>query len=205
MFKRSLLQARQGFRRFSLADVSARISNVHVKSILQYSRSSGGEICCVTPCTTVMDVSEVLSLYNVAALLVVEPKSHYPSDPGLMLSGLTKSDIVGVVSERDVARIYAKHSADFATVSEIMSHNVIFSNPECDLDVVMRKMLEYNIRHLPVADDTSQKLVGFLSMKDILHAIAYANEDVSNAQEKAAYEARTRASVQRKIYPGAKF
>jgi len=203
MLKRTFFNNfRHGIRRFSLSDVSARVSNVPLKHILQFSRTSAGSICCVTPNTTVMDCSEVLSLYNVAALLVVNPAAHYGSDPGLLLSGLTKSDVVGVVSERDVARIYAHSSADFATVSEIMSQGVIFSTPDTDLDVAMKKMLESNIRHLPIADET-EKLVGFLSMKDVLHAIAYASEDINDAEQKAAMEARSRQSLRKKIYPGA--
>jgi len=203
MLKRTIFNNfRHGIRRFSLSDVSARVSNVPLKHILQFSRTSAGSICCVTPNTTVMDCSEVLSLYNVAALLVVNPAAHYGSDPGLLLSGLTKSDVVGVVSERDVARIYAHSSADFATVSEIMSQGVIFSTPDTDLDVAMKKMLENNIRHLPIADE-ADKLVGFLSMKDVLHAIAYASEDINDAEQKAAMEARSRQSLRKKIYPGA--
>jgi len=202
MLKRTFFNNfRQGIRRFSLSDVSARVSNVPLKHILQFSRTSAGSICCVTPNTTVMDCSEVLSLYNVAALLVVNPAAHYGSDPGLLLSGLTKTDVVGVVSERDIARIYAHSSADFATVSEIMSQGVIFACPNTDLDVAMKKMLESNIRHLPIAEE--EKLVGFLSMKDVLHAIAYASEDINCAEQKAALEARSRQAIRKKIYPGA--
>jgi len=203
MLKRTFFNNfRHGIRRFSLSDVSARVSNVPLKSILQFSRTSAGSICCVTPNTTVMDCSEVLSLFNVAALLVVNPEIHYGTDPGLLLSGLEKKDVVGVVSERDIARIYAHSSADFATVSEIMSQGVIFSAPETDLDVAMKKMLESNIRHLPIADE-NEKLVGFLSMKDILHAVAYASDDLGNSEQKAALEARSREAIRRKIYPGA--
>jgi len=204
MFKRVFTnQFRHGIRRFSLTDVSSRVANVPLKHVLQFSRASAGRICCVTPNTTVMDCSEVLSLYNVAALLVVHPSAHKGTDPGQVLSGLKKADVVGIVSERDIARIYAHSSADFATVSEIMSQSVIFASPDTDLDVAMKQMLGSNIRHLPITENDD--LVGFLSMKDVLHAITYASDDLSNSEHKAAMEARSREAARKKIYPGAKF
>ncbi len=85
--------------------------------------------------------------------------------------------VVGVYSERDVVKNCQQHGADFLgrSLQDMMSSNVIAVRPEQSLDEALMLMRDNSIRHLPVVDDN--KMVGFLSVRDLMHAkLDYANK-----------------------------
>ena len=105
----------------------------------------------VPPSTTVRDASIVMSKHDVGSLLVVED-----------------SVLLGIITAEDfVTRVTAEAKDVSIPVSEVMTKDIIDIVPEADVYDAMVLMKEHDILHLPVRDD-KKRLVGFLTLKDVL-------------------------------------
>jgi len=142
-----------------------------IKDVLPYSRTKKGAVACITGQTILEDAAFFLKKYNVAALLVVEPSHDHVQGEGNILSNISRGDITGILTERDVARAGAPSYE--RRVTDIMSSDLKWVTENDTISRVACLMLEKNIRHVPVFDNESIKLVGFLSIKDVLHCCVY--------------------------------
>ncbi len=116
--------------------------------------TKGKEIWHITPEDSVLDAIKLMAEKKIGALLVMEG-----------------DNLSGIVSERDYARkviLKGKSSKD-TPVKEIMTAEVIITNPRETVDKCMSLMTEKRMRHLPVIDDG--KLVGLVSIGDLVKAI----------------------------------
>ena len=113
-----------------------------------------GALKFVRETNSVFDVVEQLVQHNISAVLVLDG-----------------ADLVGIVTERDVARnvVLEGRTAKETPVSEIMTRNVLFVRPEQTTEECMALMIERRIRHLPVMDGT--RLIGILSIRDLVDAL----------------------------------
>ena len=76
-------------------------------------------------------------------------------------------ELVGIVTERDVARKCATNEGcAILKIHDVMSPDVITASPEDDLDYAIDIMKKKRIRHLPIWEN--KKLVGVVSMRDLL-------------------------------------
>jgi len=76
-------------------------------------------------------------------------------------------DVLGIVTEQDFTRKVVAENMDInKEISEIMETNVMSISPNKDIEEAITLMAENEIRHMPVIEDN--KLVGFITMKDIL-------------------------------------
>ena len=77
-------------------------------------------------------------------------------------------DLLGILTVEDViARVIAKAiSADDITVGETMTKDLVVASPKMDVVEAMNLMRDHDIKHLPVLE--KKKLVGFLTMKDVV-------------------------------------
>lgn len=74
---------------------------------------------------------------------------------------------VGVISERDLVRAMAGEDDPLgARVGDHATTNVITAHLGDELLAVAQRMVEHNIRHLPVVDSETE-LVGVVSMRDV--------------------------------------
>lgn len=164
-----------------------------VQSIMQFSRAdTKRNILVTTPDSTIGMCADSLTGFNVSALLVIQRKENHPSDAGFRIHSLQHSDILGVISERDIVRNF--HSDSTKTVGDMMSKNLIFVTSEDPLEKAMGLMLENNIRHLPVID-MGKSVVAVVSMKDVMHTLQYG----SNPEEGAkAMKARSVYATQKR-------
>lgn len=82
-----------------------------------------------------------------------------------------KGKLVGILSERDLARALASGGADApkTTVAELMTCEVTVIGPEDSVKEAMRTMGRLTIRHLPVIREGA--LLGVISQRDVLKAI----------------------------------
>lgn len=105
----------------------------------------------VSPDRTIFEVMEIMDDKNIGALLVMDG-----------------DNLVGVVSERDVARrvVLDPKITSGSEVSLIMTRDPSVVTPFAVLEDVEALMKEKNVRHLPVVHEG--KVVGVVSMKDIL-------------------------------------
>lgn len=77
-------------------------------------------------------------------------------------------DIVGIISERDLARevVGAGRSADAVHVSEVMTRDVLYVETSHTNEECMALMTRSRARHLPVLE--AGKLVGLVSIGDLV-------------------------------------
>ncbi|WP_159083745.1 CBS domain-containing protein [Nocardioides terrigena] len=88
--------------------------------------------------------------------------------------------LAGVVSERDVVNHLAQGAnPEHVTAAEMMTTDLVTAHQDDPILDTARRMLEAEIRHLPVVDE--DKIAGFVSMRDIfavLLDVASHEEDV---------------------------
>lgn len=80
-----------------------------------------------------------------------------------------EGEIVGIVTETDIARKVAAHREDAGTIklAAIMSAPLYTIDSDRPLSEVRPKMEEHNVRHLAVTE--GGKIVGMISDKDLIH------------------------------------
>jgi CBS domain-containing protein len=113
------------------------------------------DVVTIRPEAGVRELLATLSQHNIGAVVV--------STDGTTLGG--------IVSERDVVRrLHSDGTVINNVVSAIMTTDVEVCSPDDDLDVVMGRMTERRIRHLPATVDGSPsgEVVGIVSIGDLV-------------------------------------
>ena len=125
-----------------------------VKDLLQSKERK--EVWSVTPDTLVYRALQLLNEKKIGALVVLE-----------------EGHLVGIVSERDYARkvILEGKSSKETPTKEIMSTKVYVVTPETTVEECMALMTEKRIRHIPVVDKDSNKILGVISIGDVLKSV----------------------------------
>lgn len=123
-------------------------------SVNHILKEKGHDIWSIGPNAMVFDAVKLMTEKKVGALLVIE--DGHP---------------VGLISETDYTRklIVAERSSKETRVDEIMSSNIMYAEPEQNIEECMALMTEKRIRHLPVWD--GQELHGMISIGDLVKAI----------------------------------
>ena len=105
--------------------------------------------------STVEEAARLITKHSVGALPVTERTGA----------------LVGILSERDVARAVAENGTAAAgmAVADLMTRDVKVIGPEDSVKEGVRRMGRLTIRHLPVLGDG--KLLGVISQRDVLKAI----------------------------------
>lgn len=89
--------------------------------------------------------------------------------------------VVGVLSERDVVRAVAQGGAGALgkPVSDYMTADVVFAEPGETVAILMGRMTDRRIRHLPVLRDA--RLAGVISIGDVVKCqIAEATQEAES-------------------------
>jgi len=125
-----------------------------VRDLLRAKKSQ--EVWSVTPDTLVFRALQLLDEKRIGALPVVE-----------------KGELVGIVSERDYARkvILEGKSSKETHAKDIMSTKLYVVNPESTMEECMALMNEQRIRHLPVIEKGTKRILGVISIGDVLKSI----------------------------------
>ena len=130
---------------------------ITVKDLL---KSSHGSTVVISPTDTVYRALQLMAENNVGSVMVC--------DDGRM---------VGIFTERDYCRkiILMGRSSLNTPLDEIMTRKMITVHPDQTLEECLGLMTRYHIRHLPV--DDQGKLVGIVSMRDVMEMIISMKED----------------------------
>ncbi|MDQ3481505.1 MAG: CBS domain-containing protein [Actinomycetota bacterium] len=121
---------------------------MRIRDIMQ---GKGGSVVTASPDTSVRELVALLAEHNIGAVVVSSAKSQ----------------IAGIVSERDVVRGLAGGVEILdSPISEIMTSEVRSASPRDTVDDLMRLMTEHRIRHVPVMVDGS--LQGIVSIGDVV-------------------------------------
>ena len=126
-------------------------------------RHKGDVVFSVRPEDDVLAVATTLSTHRVGAVLVLDQDA----------------EILGIVSERDIARALAANGAAFLEMraGQLMTRVLHTVTPATTEVEAMEKMTANRVRHLPVLDDGD--LVGMISIGDVVKArIMEAERDV---------------------------
>lgn len=119
--------------------------------VAEILKSKGEVVFAIAPDTPLTEACRELDSRRVGALMVCEDDR-----------------VVGVMSERDVVRAVAKdgQAALGRPVADYMSRQVVFAEPAETVAILMERMTDRRIRHLPVLRD--QRLAGVISIGDVV-------------------------------------
>jgi CBS domain-containing protein len=137
--------------------------------VSQILKQKGDMVFTASPTDSVAAVAALLHARRVGAMVVLaEDRS-----------------VAGIVSERDIVRIVAEKGGDGLgqPVTDCMTCDVVFAEPSETVDVLMERMTDRRIRHLPVCREG--RLIGIVSIGDLVKSkIA---ETVAEAETLKAY------------------
>lgn len=113
----------------------------------------GQELAVISKDETVLNAALLMAERRIGAVPVVEGDR-----------------VVGIFSERDVMNRVVARSLDPQTtlVEQVMTKDLFVGSPEEDIEQILLRMKQSNIRHLPIV--SAGKLVGILSLRDLLQA-----------------------------------
>ena len=127
-------------------------------------RIKGNQVWTISPYASVLETLKLMAEKDIGALLVVDG-----------------DEMEGVISERDLARSFAKTETCLLDieVQNYMTRGVITVNPDQSIDECMQIMTKERIRHLPVVENN--KLVGLISMRDVVKELISSKESTINS------------------------
>ncbi len=136
--------------------------------VRQILRSKGEAIVSIQPTARIADITALMSQKRIGAVVVLDARGQ----------------LVGIVSERDIARGLAEHGATLLDMnaSQIMTRDIVTCSPDDGIDRLMRKMTTGRFRHLPVMEKAT--LVGIVSIGDIVkHRLEELESEASLLQD----------------------
>lgn len=118
-------------------------------------KHKGSNVLSISADATLVEAARQLTQHRIGAMIILD------DDNGL----------IGILSERDVAKAFGQHGAAATNivVSAVMSQNVITCRLDHDILELFRIMVDNNIRHLPAVDNGT--VIGMLSIRDISRAL----------------------------------
>jgi len=118
----------------------------------QILKDKGAAVFTSGPNETVEAAAALLHARRIGALVVVDGAEH----------------VVGIVSERDIVRMLAERGAAALScpLSACMTKDVVFAEPSESVDVLMGRMTDRRLRHLPVCQEG--RLLGIVSIGDLV-------------------------------------
>lgn len=136
-------------------------------SVEKLLNNKNREIWSIGPNATVYDALQKMAEKDTGALLVTE-----------------EGVLVGIFTERDYARkliLKGRFSKDTA-VSELMTNDVLYVEPNNSIEDCMVMMTAKRVRHLPVMDNG--KLAGIVTIGDIVKQVISEQESTIHELEK---------------------
>ena len=122
---------------------------MRVSDVLKSNRQT---LATCIPEESIVSISTRLSALNIGAFPVCD----------------ARGTLVGIISERDVVRAFAKDGARLADrhVRDLMTSDVVTCTQDTTMVEAEKLMHKHRVRHLPVMDGA--KLIGMLSIRDIM-------------------------------------
>ncbi|MEB3780609.1 MAG: CBS domain-containing protein [Desulfurococcales archaeon] len=108
------------------------------------------ELVTLSPGETVESAVRLMKENNIGSILVVDA-----------------GKLVGIFTERDLVSMVASGASLEQKLGDVMTRNLVTVKPDDPVVKALCRMIEHNIRHIPVVDDTGAPL-GMVSARDIL-------------------------------------
>ena len=115
-------------------------------------KNKGDDVITLSPATKASSAAQILVQQSIGAAVVVDDDKT----------------LVGLLSERDIARGLAEHGEQVAQlcVGDLMSDDVVTCDVDWNASAALEVMLAHNFRHLPVLDNDGE-IFGIVSMRDM--------------------------------------
>ncbi|MDP3378226.1 MAG: CBS domain-containing protein [Brevundimonas sp.] len=119
--------------------------------VTEILKGKGDAVFSVSPDQTLVDACREMQTRRIGAVMVCE-----------------SDRVVGVLSERDVVRAVAASGPEALSeaVSRHMTRDVVFAEPTETVTMLMARMTDRRIRHLPVLRE--KRLIGVISIGDVV-------------------------------------
>ncbi|MDH5183176.1 MAG: CBS domain-containing protein [Gammaproteobacteria bacterium] len=143
-----------------------------MSSIQDICNQKGADIWSIGPEQSVLDAIRLMDEKGIGALAVIH-----------------EDELVGILSERDYARkvVLKGRSSNETKIKEIMTREVIFTQPDQGIKECMAVMTKHRIRHLPVMENG--KLISMISLGDVVKEIISDQEyQIEHLQHYVAWE-----------------
>jgi CBS domain-containing protein len=126
-------------------------SMLQLKEIL---KNKGGQPVTVPEASTVGSAIRTMNEHRVGSVMVQGPDG----------------EPIGILTERDVVRLYAQGEGDFETmlVKDWMTTDITTGQPDDSVSEILAIMTVRRFRHLPVIEET--RMVGVISLGDLVKA-----------------------------------
>lgn len=124
---------------------------LQLKEIL---KNKGGQPVTVPEASTVGSAIRTMNEHRVGSVMVQGPDG----------------EPIGILTERDVVRLYAQGEGDFETmlVKDWMTTDMTTGQPDDSVSEILAIMTVRRFRHLPVIEET--RMVGVISLGDLVKA-----------------------------------
>ncbi|MER2527384.1 MAG: CBS domain-containing protein [Candidatus Competibacter denitrificans] len=124
---------------------------LQLKEIL---KNKGGQPVTVPEASTVGSAIRTMNEHRVGSVMVQSPDG----------------EPIGILTERDVVRLYAQGEGDFETmlVKDWMTTDMTTGQPDDSVSEILAIMTVKRFRHLPVIEET--RMVGVISLGDLVKA-----------------------------------
>ena len=131
-------------------------------------------VAVVEPETTAMVAAQLMRQHHIGALVVVDAEQ--------------KVTPVGIVTDRDLVLALMAEGLDPAifTVGDIMSVELVLAGPDMDAMGALKLMRMQRVRRLVVVDEL-RRLVGIVSLEDLLELVARELAALANRQLASRY------------------
>ena len=130
---------------------------------MQVKEVMSEEVHTVSPDFTVKKAAESMSKQKIGSLIVI-----------------SEQKLEGIVTERDITSkiVSAGKDANKTKVKEIMTKELIFIEPDSDIDDAAKMMVDNKIKKLPVV--YQNRLIGIITAMDIVNAEPKITEQISS-------------------------
>lgn len=120
--------------------------------VAQILKDKGDIVFTASPTDTVGAAAALLHSRKVGAMVVLD----------------ADQSVVGILSERDIVRMVAESGAGALDrpISAAMTEDVLFAEPGESVDVLLTRMTDRRVRHLPVCKNG--RLMGIVSIGDLV-------------------------------------
>jgi len=147
--------------------------SMRVSDVLKSNRQS---LATCIPEESITSICTRLSALNIGAFPVCDARGA----------------LVGIISERDIVRAFAKDGARLADmhVKDLMTRDVATCPKDMTMVEAEKLMHKHRIRHLPVMDGA--KLAGMLSIRDVMVWRSQESRDEANVLRDAMIAVRNR-------------
>ena len=102
------------------------------------------------PSEPVSKAARLMKEHNIGSILIIDA-----------------GKLVGIFTERDLVRLVADGAPLDTSLGEVMTRDLVTVKPSDPAIRVICRMIEHNVRHIPVVDDEGRP-VGIISGRDVM-------------------------------------